>query len=76
MVLSPLLSMKGITYRFILRSKQDRNLCRDLTIFMNLLFIVPVLIFVLYMFNYTDERPEWAKQFNTVRYGLNHDEYP
>ena len=47
-----------------------------MTICSNICCILPMLIFILCMFEYTDERPVWAKQFGAVRLGFQEFQYP
>ena len=78
-VISPLLSLKGVAYRFIVRpivEEDDIFVYRLFTALSNICCILPMLIFILSMFTYSDERPEWAKQFNTVRLGFRNGTYP
>lgn len=85
-IVSPLLSIKGIAYRFIRHSEVDEELAEAnndnaedkiiATICANICCVLPMVIFILSIFVYTDERPEWAKQFNVVRFGFAEQEYP
>lgn len=78
-VLSPILCLKGIAYRFIIEveeNKKSKNLAGKCTIFTNVCCVVPIFIFAMSMFVFTEQRPEWARKFPAIRYGLDEKPYP
>ena len=72
-IVSPFLSLKGLSDRFILKDMSLKDKSDDKTFFKINFFIsqaccvLPAFILVLSIFEYDDQRPIWAKQFSTVR---------
>ena len=77
-VVSPLLSLRGIAYRFLKEqtSTLDRRICYVFNFALNIACVLPLMIFILSVFTYSDSRPEWAKVFSPVRLGFEPNPYP
>jgi hypothetical protein len=59
-VLSPFLSLKGVAYRFI-DKRTGKNDAKIGTKAANYCIVFPLFVFILCWFDYSDNRPEWAK---------------
>ena len=77
-LLSPFLSFNHIAYRFLYKSREWQESVIQITLIglANVCCILPVFVFVLSTYHYADERPDWARHFDTVEYEFDDSDFP